>query len=223
MRAAPATDVPEAMVASPSTMKLYWHPFSIFPRRVQIALREKGIPYAEVVAALPGGAHRTAAFRRLNPFEQMPVIEDGDLVVTESVAILEYLDERYPEPPLLPAGAARRAAARQLMLWSGDYLAPAWKAWMAPRFAGTRPDDPSVREGHAAMARHMDVLEARLRGAAWLVDGYSLADICYAPFVTAFDLLGLGDLFAGRPAVRAWVDRLATRPAVRATAPAPLG
>jgi glutathione S-transferase len=203
-------------------MKLYWHPFSIFPRRVQIALREKGIPCEEVQVDLPAGAHRTPEFRRLNPFEQMPVIEDGDVVVSESVAILEYLDERYPQPALMPVGAARRAAARQLMLWSGDYLAPAWKAWMAPRFSDVRPDDPSVRQGHAAMARHMDVLEARLRGAVWLVDAYSLADVCYAPFVTTFEMLGLGDLLDGRPAVRAWVDRLAARPAVRDTAPAPL-
>jgi len=92
-------------------MKLYWHPFSIFPRRVRIALLEKGIAWDDVMIDLPGGAHRSADFRRLNPFAQVPVLQDGDLVISESVAILEYLEDRYPAPALMPAGAAGRARA----------------------------------------------------------------------------------------------------------------
>src|SRR5206468_12483122 len=83
-------------------MKLYWHPFSIIPRRVRIAFREKGIPCDEVEVDLPGGAPRGPEFRRVNPFAQVPVLEDGDLIVSESVAILEYLEERFPTPALLP-------------------------------------------------------------------------------------------------------------------------
>lgn len=146
-------------------MKLYWHPFSIFPRRVRIALREKGLACEEVEVDLPGGALATPAFRRLNPFGQVPVLEDAGLVVAESIAILEYVEERHPTPPLLPRDAAGRATVRQLMLWSGDYLAPAWKAWVAPRFRpDVRADDPSVGAGRAAIARHLAVLDARLRG-----------------------------------------------------------
>lgn len=202
-------------------MKLYWHPFSIFPRRVQIALREKGIGYEEVEVDLPGGAHRGPGFRRLNPFGQVPVLEDGDLVIGESIAILEYLEERYPAPALLPTAAARRAVVRQFMLCSGDYLAPSWKAWVAPRFSTeVRPDDPSVQQGRDAIAAHLDVLAARLETGTWLVGDYSLADICYTPLVTLLDLVGLGDVVRARPAVHAWIERLAARPAVRDTAPA---
>ncbi len=202
-------------------MKLYWHPFSIFPRRVRIALREKGIAYEEVQIDLPGGAHRGEEFRRLNPFGQVPVLQDGDLVIAESIAILEYLEERYPRPALLPSKAADRAIVRQYMLCSGDYLAPAWKAWVAPRFSpDVRPDDPSVEQGRAAIAAHLDVLATRVQTAAWLVSDYSLADICYAPLVTVLDLVGLGDDVRARPAVHAWIERLAARPAVRETAPA---
>lgn len=201
-------------------MKLHWHPFSIFPRRVQIALREKGLAYDDVLVDLPGGAQHEAGFRRLNPFGQVPVLEDGDLVLSESIAILEYLDERHPAPPLLPADPAGRARARQLMLWSGDYLAPAWKAWMQSRFGGVAADDASVVRGRSDVAAHLDVLEARLGGGPWLAGDFSLADVCYAPFVTTFALTGLADLLDERPAVRAWVERLARRPAVRDTAPA---
>jgi glutathione S-transferase len=200
-------------------MTLYWHPFSVFPRRVRIALREKAIACREVEVDLPGGALRTPEFARLNPFGQVPVLEDGDVVIAESVAILEYLEERRPSPALLPGVPGRRAKARELMLWSGDYLAPAWKAILAPRFSSVRPDDPSVAQGRAALAAHLDVLEGRLDGGDWLAGDYSLADVCYAPFVTTLELIGVGDLLGSRARVRAWIERLAARPAVRATAP----
>ena len=201
-------------------MELYWHPFSIFPRRVRIALLEKGVACEDVIVDVPRGGQRSPEFLRLNPFGQVPVLRDGDLVIAESIAILEYLEERYPKPALLPAAASRRALTRQLMLWSGNYLAPAWKAWTAPRFSSdVRPDDPSVQRGHDAIAAHLDVLEARLAGASWLVDDYSLADVCYAPLVTVFSLVGLDDLVRERPGLRVWIERLGARPAVRSTMP----
>lgn len=203
-------------------MRLYWHPLSIVPRRVRIAFREKGVAYDEVEVDLPGGAHRRPDFRRLNPFAQVPVLEDGDLVIAESVAILEYLEERFPTPALLPHDAAARAVTRQFMLWAGDYVAPAWEAWMSPWFKGVPADDPSVRKGRETLAAHLDVLEARLDGRTWLLGDYSLADICYAPFVTVLDRVRLGDLVTERPALRAWVERLRARPAVRDTAPPPV-
>ncbi|MBM4247377.1 MAG: glutathione S-transferase family protein [Deltaproteobacteria bacterium] len=201
-------------------MKLYWHPFSVFPRRVRIVVREKGLACEEVLVDLPGGALRQPEFLRLNPFGQVPVLEDGTLVIAESVAILEYLEDRHPTLPLLPADAAARARARELMLWSGDYLAPAWKAVLAPLFSpSVQSDDPSVRCGREALARYLDVLEARLGDAPWLVGDYSLADVCHAPFVTVLGPAGEGDVVQARPRVAAWIERLAARPAVRDTAP----
>ncbi len=148
------------------------------------------------------------------------MLEDGELVITESVAILEYLEERHPVPALLSTNVARRARTRELMLWSFDYLVPGWKAWMAPWFSrAVARDDPSVARGRDDIAAHLDVLEARLGGQEWLVGDYSLADVCYAPIVTVLDYVGLQELLGTRPAVRAWVERLLRRPAVRDTAP----
>jgi glutathione S-transferase len=203
-------------------MKLYWHPFSIVPRRVRIAFREKAIAYEEVEVDLPAGAHRRPEFLRLNPFGQVPVLEDGALVIAESVAILEYLEERFPTPALLPDDVANRAVARQFMLWAYDYVASPWEAWMAQWFKGVPADAPSVRQGRALLASHLDVLEVRLRSREWLVGSYSFADICYAPVVTVLDRVRLRDLVDERPAVRAWVERLLARPAVRDTAPPPI-
>jgi len=201
-------------------LRLHWHPFSIIPRRVRIALREKGVPHDEVEVDVIVGAHRRPAFRRLNPFGQIPVIEDDGLVLCESVAILEYLEERVPAPALLSSDTATRAITRQFMLWSGDYMVGPWEAWMAPAIRPTAPLDADARErAYDAFAHHLDVLEQRLTGRDWLIEAYSLADICYAPMLTVFDRIGLGELIGSRPGVAAWVQRLHARPAVRDTMP----
>jgi glutathione S-transferase len=203
------------------TMRLHWHPFSIFPRRIRIALREKGIPCDEVLVDLPGGATRSPEFRRLNPFGQVPVLEDGDLVLYESIAILEYLEETHPSPPLLPRDAVDRAHARQLMLTSGDHLAPAFKRWVmrffTPETAWDRDDQARAVEEIGA---HLDVLESVLGDREYLVGAFSLADVCYAPFTCELEQVALGHLLVGRPRVRAWVDRLNARPSLPATRPA---
>jgi GSH-dependent disulfide-bond oxidoreductase len=123
---------------------------------------------------------------------------------------------------LLSADVAARAITRQFMLWSGDYFVGPWQGWMAPIIAPNRPVDAAARDtARDDIAAHLDVVERRLAGRDWLVDAYSLADICYAPFVTVFDRVGLRDLVDARPAVAAWVGRLLDRPAVRDTAPPP--
>jgi glutathione S-transferase len=203
-------------------IRLHWHPFSIIPRRVRILLREKSIPHEEVEIDVYRRAQRGPEFRRLNPFGQIPVLEDDDLVICESVAILEYLEERFPEPRFLSADVATRAITRQFMLWSGDYTIGPWEVWMRPVFAPDAPVGAAGREkARDDIAAHLDVLEQRLSGRDWLIDRYSLADICYAPFLTVLDRVALGDLVDARPAVAAWVKRLLDRPAVRDTAPPP--
>lgn len=84
--------------------------------RVRIALGLKGLLWAAAAVHLTrdGGQQHGAAFRGLNPQGRVPALVDGDLVVTQSLAIIEYLDETRPLPPLLPADAAGRARVRSL-------------------------------------------------------------------------------------------------------------
>jgi glutathione S-transferase len=200
-------------------MRLYWHPFSIFPRRVRIALREKQITCEEVEIDLPGGATRSAEFRRLNPFGQVPVLEDDGLVIYESVAILEYLEERHPTPPLLPRDSAARARSRQLMLASGDYFAAPLKRWLTRLFTPESQWDRDDQERAAReLAEHLDVLQPMLAGGEYLTGTFSLADVAYAPLVSELASCRL----EARPAVRAWVERLRARPSVRSTSPVPV-
>ncbi len=197
-------------------MKLYWHPVSLMPWRVRIALAEKGLDYEEAVIDLPGGASRQPAFLALNPFGQVPVLEDGGRVFAESTAILEYLEEIHPEPALMPVSASARADVRQLMCWSNGPWMMSWKRWVAPASLGF-PDTAETRaQGRAELEHHLAVLIARLEQTPWLAGDYSLADICYAPLVLMADRMGLSADHPGRAEITGWLDRLRARPAVQA-------
>ena len=84
--------------------------------RVRIALELKGLAYQSVPVHLlrDGGEQHAAAFAALNPAELVPVLVDGDVTLSQSLPIIEYLDELHPAPPLLPADAAGRARVRAL-------------------------------------------------------------------------------------------------------------
>ena len=99
-------------------MKLYGFFRSSASYRARIALSVKGLPYEAVAVDLraPASVQRSPAFLELNPEGLVPVLIDGDTTVTQSLAIIEYLDETYPEPPLLPRGAPERAQVRALTL-----------------------------------------------------------------------------------------------------------
>ncbi len=197
-------------------IKLYTHPFSIVPWRVRIALHEKGLEYKSVITDLYTKKPEQS-FLELNPFAQIPVLDDDGFVIAESLAILEYLEEKYPMPPLMPTEIQLRATARKLMCWGTDYWPIAWKKWMAPRLPESLADpwtDESVAEGKGEICHHLDVIGEQLADSEWLVDTYSLADVCYAPFVLVLERVDLGNEITKRSVVSRWVDRLKHRESV---------
>lgn len=99
-------------------MRLYTYFHSSAAYRVRIALNLKGLQYHAVPVHLlrKGGEQLSAEFALLNPARLVPVLEDGGATITQSIAIIEYLEETHPQPPLLPAAAAARARVRSLAL-----------------------------------------------------------------------------------------------------------
>jgi maleylpyruvate isomerase len=99
-------------------VKLYGYFRSSATYRVRIALNLKGIPWQSVLVDLraPKSAQHTREFRVLNPHGLIPVLVDGECTLTQSLAILEYLEETHPQPPLLPRAPAERAQVRALAL-----------------------------------------------------------------------------------------------------------
>ena len=97
-------------------MKLHTYFRSSAAFRVRIALNLKKIPYEPAFVHLPKGEHRQAGFAAVNRQALLPVLEDGATILNQSLAIIEYLEEKHPQPALLPKEAAGRARVRSLAL-----------------------------------------------------------------------------------------------------------
>jgi maleylacetoacetate isomerase len=97
-------------------VKLYDYFRSSAAFRVRIALHFKGLAYESVSKKLREAEHRAPAYRAVNPQALVPALEDGGTVIAQSLAIIEYLEEKHPTPPLLPRGAADRAVVRSMAL-----------------------------------------------------------------------------------------------------------
>ena len=97
-------------------MKLYTYFRSSAAFRVRIALNLKGLQWENAAVSLPEGAHRKDAYGDINAQRLVPALIDEGQLLTQSIAIMEYLEERHPQPPLLPAGALARARVRSLAL-----------------------------------------------------------------------------------------------------------
>lgn len=167
--------------------------------RVRIVLAEKGIEYEPVAIDLDD---RPAWIYEKNVTGKVPVVEEDAWVLPESAVIMEYLEERYPEPALLPPDPADRAAARLWIFRHDDFT--------QPYYALRRGEDGAAARFDAQLGR----LDAALSERAWLGGGaFGLADIAYVPWVLrARDMLGIP--LAGFPAVSAWLGRLVERPSI---------
>jgi maleylpyruvate isomerase len=97
-------------------MKLYSYFRSSAAYRARIALHLKGLPFDYASVQLRKGEQNAEAYRALNRQALVPTLIDGDTALTQSLAIIEYLDERHPEPPLLPSTPAGRARVRAIAL-----------------------------------------------------------------------------------------------------------
>jgi glutathione S-transferase/RNA polymerase-associated protein len=95
-------------------VSLYEHPLSPYAQKVKMALREKGVAFDLKTPAGFGAGSPAPDFAKANPRAEVPVLIDGDATVFDSTIILEYLEDRWPTPPLLPATPADRARVRMI-------------------------------------------------------------------------------------------------------------
>ena len=103
-------------------LKFYYHPLSPLSRRVWIALLEKEISFVPAIVNLKDGEQFKPDFLAISPFHHVPVIIDDGLRVLESMAILDYLESKYPQNPLLPSDASSLAKVRMVQMVANNEL-----------------------------------------------------------------------------------------------------
>ncbi len=169
--------------------------------RTRIVLAEKGIEYETVVIDLDD---RPAWIYAKNPTGRVPVIEEDEFVLAESAVIGEYLNERYPDPPLLPDDPAERALARMLIFRFDDLSRP---------YYGLRRGEEGARE---RFDRELSSLDRVFQAQPFLTGReFGLADIAYVPWILrARDRMEVElDRFV---ALTEWLARLEARPSIAA-------
>jgi glutathione S-transferase len=192
---------------------LYSGPLSLFSRKVEIALNEKGLAFQRVVVPFnqtTGYDPRHPEVLALNPKRQVPVLTDCGLVLYDSTVINEYLDEAYPEPKLMPDTPVERARCRLDELYGDEIL---------HRTEPPSPDrDRRIAQAADALIaeegllRHYDVLEQKLAERPFFGGRLSVADI--ALFMSMFFIRRLGGpSLDGYPGLAEWYARLKLRPA----------
>jgi glutathione S-transferase len=208
-------------------MKLYYASGSPWAWRVHLALEEKGVAYEPALLTFSSGYLHTPEFLSMNPHGKVPVLTDGDFAIYESQAILEYVEEKQPEPPLLPRDAAGRARVRMEELECTTYMSEAFRGLAQVAFFTPEEsrDPKTLAERRADVAAELAKLEARLdaRGGDYgnFLMGAEItrADTTWLPFVEIAGRAGVPVDAKASTRLAAWLDRMRARPSYEKTYP----
>lgn len=213
-------------------IKLYWGSGSPFAWRVMLTLEIKGLAYESKLLEFSKGEHKAPAYLRLNPRGKVPTLKDGDFVIYESLAIMTYLDRKYPDPPIFGSTPEETALIWRSLSECESYLAPAGNQVVRPIFFGKGLDKvEEIRQAVEAVRRELEIIDGRLAVSHWLVgERISAADIGVFPLLQLllraaskeaaqpFNL-GLLPLAQSFPNVAAWVQRIEALPNYQRTYP----
>jgi len=194
-------------------MIFYATPVSSYSAKLRIVLVHKNVPFEERV---PPGGYKSEAYRAIVPMGTMPAIDDDGFVLSESEAIAEYLEERFPEPRMLPLAARDRAVARFLSRLHDLYLEPPVRALFG-HIAPARRDMAVVAARTADIRLRVAQLAAQCRPRPYLAAEFlTLADCGPAITIALAQLLlqALGEELVLPPALAEWQAVVQVHPAV---------
>lgn len=195
---------------------LYDNPFSPFARKVRMVLDYKGLAFQSIDALALAERER---LREANPRAEVPVLVDDGLTVIDSADIVAYLEDRYPDPPVMPAGPAQRALARSWQRCADtilDAILHDISIWTWPTHR--RQDAPPaglLEQGQRDIAALLGRLERALPDDGFLCGAPSVADFALFPHLSALRVLGLGPDPGTLPRIARWDARMRACPAVR--------
>ncbi|CAK9178028.1 unnamed protein product [Ilex paraguariensis] len=201
-------------------IKVHGSVISTAAKRVFACLNEKGLEYEFVPVNMAAGEHKKEPFISLNPFGQVPALEDGDLKLFESRAITQYIAHTYADKgnQLVIYDTKKMAIVSVWMEVEAHQFDPAaskltWELCLKPMF-GMVTDEAVVEEYEGKLSKVLDVYEARLAQSKYLGgDCFTLADLHHLPNMKYLMATKAKALFDCRPHVSAWCADIMTRPA----------
>jgi len=194
-------------------MKLYWGSGSPFAWRAMLALIVKGVEFEDQLLSFSEGEHKSAEYLALAPRGQVPALVDGDTVVTESLAIIAYIDRKVPQPPLFGTTPTQAGRIAQRLYEHENYLGKAAQGVMRPIFRNQLPEKAEeIRSHTGALRDELATFDRMLEHDPWLGgEQLSVADIALYPTLCLIERLssrpGVADL--GVPALDEDYARLA--------------
>lgn len=198
--------------------RLFHQPLSPFCRKIRLVLAEKKI---EVDLVEEKTWEKRMDFMRMNPAGKVPVLKVDDLVLADSNAIFEYLEETMPDPPLLPKRPAARAEARRLVGWFDDKFHHEVTANLLYERVNKRlarsgyPDSESIKAGMRNIKYHLDYIGWLMDNRRWLAgDEMTIADFTAAAHLSCLDYVGDVD-WSRNAGLQEWYSKIKSRPAFR--------
>ena len=192
-------------------LKLYFHPQSPLSRRVWIALLEKEIPFTSAIVNLKEGEQFKPDFLAISPFHHVPVIIDDGLRVLESLAILDYLESKYPQHSLLPSDPSRLAKVKMAQMVANNELL------VIPLITETE-DSLKLKQTKRKIKRILKFMTELLAEDAYFGgDSLSVGDIVAGNNIILVHKLGFN--LSPFEKIERWCDRLMQREAWQQTQP----
>jgi glutathione S-transferase len=213
-------------------IELFWGSGSPFAWRVMLTLEIKKLPYESKLLEFSKGEHKTPAYLKLNPRGKVPTLKDGNFVLYESIAIMAYLDRKYPDPPLFGKTPEEAGLIWRVISECESYLVGEGNKVVRPMFFGKGLDRvDEIQQAAQAIRQELQSIDARLAPSSWLVgEQVSAADITVFPLVQLllraaskevaqpFNL-GLLPLSETYPSIARWVQRIEALPNYQRTYP----
>lgn len=213
-------------------LELYWGSGSPFAWRVMLTLEVKRLKYESRLLEFSKEDHKSPEYLKLNPRGKVPALKDGDFVLYESLAIMAYLDQKYPDPPIFGTTPQETGRIWRSISETDSYLVAPGAKVIAPIFFGKGLEKTAEIQAAAATIRdELKRIDAALAGSVWIVGScISAADIALFPLVqillraaskeSAKPLnLGFLPLAQTYPNIAAWVKRIEAIPGYEKTYP----
>ena len=200
-------------------MKIKLYDFGPSPncKRVKIALYEKGLPYEIIPIDIRNGEQKRPDYLKLNPYGKVPVLIDGKDVLFESCIINEYLEEKYPTPPLMPKDPYIRGRIRILTDYALNYIHSHYWTLRAEFFMrGERKQNQVVVAEETKILRDLLLyLEEAIGDRNYFMDTFTLLDIALCTRFLRMESFGILP-HSSLPRLDTWLQRMKERPSVKA-------